>query len=1838
MRLKMVKISKIIGFMFVLITLMVTAKAALGAVVINEVMANPLDEDTGEFVELYNNGLTDVDINGWLLIDTSDSLEDYTGINDRGLSGTTIPANGYAIVVDKEYAGEYNDYIDNNVNLNEVIMITIDDTTFGSNELTNSGDTVLVSDNIAYVSSFTWTSDVGNGISWEKIDHLGFNLASNWQASILGGTPGATNNDAPVTVNVNGNTNEDTEVIVTLSSTDADANDQAQSCTLSSIVSGTETTACACTAGVCTAGLTPDQDSNLDITADYIVNDGEVNSNTAQITVTVNALNDVPVAANVNENTDEDTEVIITLSYTEVDTGDLAERCTLSSIVSGTETTACVCAVGVCTVGLTPDQDSNTAITADYTVYDGVGDSNLAQITINVNPINDAPESADYTITTNEDVNYTFVQTDFAFNDVDTVDVLASIKITTLESTGKLTLSGNDVTLNQDVTLADIVAGNLFYASQENENGAAYATFQFSVNDGTTDSALSYTITIDVTAVNDAPTITNVAANQNTIVEEVDFSYTITATDIDNNVSELEIDTTQSTVNGAALSTATWISVVDNLTLSGTPKIPGDYTFNLVVTDNGAVNQYSEIEELNITVIPALQINEDTLTVTVDGTSASTNSTINVSLGDLITVNLPFTNNYNQELGRVSTEARVSAAVAGLFDSEELPYEGTCVSGNNCENGYWVLNSGDNANDELSFHIPTNLNQDFSLTLEVYDDGFWDFLFGHSILHTKTLNFHIDREPADVQITEVEISDENLTCSRTTTLDLTIVNTGDSGFDANDAPDILIYDKAATESSFNENDGVYTSFSGTPLLNLKETVGTIAAGQEKQVSIDVDAINLTNNGEHTLYIYVVNPHFENYLADKEEVKVNVDSCLNVTALEELFVLPRNSANGKSANLDNYINEDSTGYTFSYTVSEQSELDLIECGTAPVGSSNLACKPPHMGNHGTSVVTVSIDETNALSPLEESFTVTVTPGLEVSNVKINSITVEEDEETTSLKPQEDITVSYTLTNHLDRAVTSISSSVISQNAAMNLLSEDPINLAAGESMTLQLQTTLSHLLTEGDYDATLEIEGLDYNDNTLVRSDSFPFILNIEQDAADVIISNLTIEDENGITCKTNTRLTVELTNRGSNDEDDVIVEISGSDFEHQSQELTLAKNDKKTYKLEIPAANLTSGNNQLQVTVSYRNDFESVSDSISVIKGNCLASFIPTQTELTVADGKQKEFNVTLSEEGYENVIRWYLDEEEVVSSRGDSKYIFSQTIPGEYEVKVVINANEEESQTWKVIVTNVPVTNSFTTSLPDNPTNTQLANLADFTITNSNGKINFSQNVDLREVSNLDDIVSISNNQVAIDSDTESELNKAATITLNREFSNPVIQKSTGYNEGPFEVCPETKCDVVSNANGEFVFTVTGFSTYKVVEEQTAALQISTINIENFDRGNEINYTVTITNTGTMDTLNSLSIQLVDVNSEYSASLSSLSTTTLDPDSSVETVLTLTVPEDEDSGSHSIGELKVSSVNNNGTTVESSADITLNPISYITIDEIKINGKSSGDLSIEDVNDIEVEISNEYTEDMEDVEVTIEILDVDDDDLDEDADDQDIDAGDSEDFEVEFDLSDEDIDEEEYTIRVTVEGEADDGTKHQATLEKKVDVDIEKHKVIISRTSLGANTMQCVRQNNVRVTIENVGQKDEDELDLFVKNTALGLELRKTSLNLDKFSDSDNEDTYTFYLDLEDANAGTYPIIVELYLDNKLEDSNEVSLEVKECMTSQTQTQQQNQLGTDLATKLQQQLQQQLLAKQAATEPSTTTASFRSTDTYTALLGVLVFLVVVAMILAMAVLMKKKK
>ena len=149
--------------------------------------------------------------------------------------------------------------------------------------------------------------------------------------------------------------------------------------------------------------------------------------------------------------------------------------------------------------------------------------------------VNSAPTSADNTVSTNEDVTYYFKVADFSFTDTNATNKLDHVKITSLPGMdkGKLTLDGVDITdvmtppevSEQDLGNDDRI-GKLTYTPPADANGNAFATFNFKVNDGQVDSAMANAITINVDAVNDAPT-----ADDNTVDTDEDVTYTFKVDD-----------------------------------------------------------------------------------------------------------------------------------------------------------------------------------------------------------------------------------------------------------------------------------------------------------------------------------------------------------------------------------------------------------------------------------------------------------------------------------------------------------------------------------------------------------------------------------------------------------------------------------------------------------------------------------------------------------------------------------------------------------------------------------------------------------------------------------------------------------------------------------------------------------------------------------------------------------------------------------------------------------------------------------------------------------------------------------------------------------------------------------------------------------------------------------------------------------------------------------------------------------------------------------------------------------------------------------------------------------
>jgi VCBS repeat-containing protein len=208
----------------------------------------------------------------------------------------------------------------------------------------------------------------------------------------------------------------------------------------------------------------------------YKANDGTTDSNVATVTITINSVNDAPVAQDVSVTTDEDTAVSGTLTATDVD----GDPLTFAPTTSPAKGTLVVNANGDFTY--TPDPNVNGTDTITFEVSDGNGGTDTGTLTITINPVNDPPVAQDVSVTTDED---TAVSGTLTATDVDG-DPL-TFAPTTSPAKGTLVVNAN---------------GDFTYTPDPNANGTDTISFEVSDGNGGTDTA---TLTITINPVNDLP-------------------------------------------------------------------------------------------------------------------------------------------------------------------------------------------------------------------------------------------------------------------------------------------------------------------------------------------------------------------------------------------------------------------------------------------------------------------------------------------------------------------------------------------------------------------------------------------------------------------------------------------------------------------------------------------------------------------------------------------------------------------------------------------------------------------------------------------------------------------------------------------------------------------------------------------------------------------------------------------------------------------------------------------------------------------------------------------------------------------------------------------------------------------------------------------------------------------------------------------------------------------------------------------------------------------------------------------------------------------------------------
>ncbi|MCK4521301.1 MAG: hypothetical protein KAU20_01915 [Nanoarchaeota archaeon] len=209
---------------------------------------------------------------------------------------------------------------------------------------------------------------------------------------------------------------------------------------------------------------------------------------------------------------------------------------------------------------------------------------------------------------------------------------------------------------------------------------------------------------------------------------------------------------------------------------------------------------------------------------------------------------------------------------------------------------------------------------------------------------------------------------------------------------------------------------------------------------------------------------------------------------------------------------------------------------------------------------------------------------------------------------------------------------------------------------------------------------------------------------------------------------------------------------------------------------------------------------------------------------------------------------------------------------------------------------------------------------------------------------------------------------------------------------------------------------------------------------------------------------------------------------------------------------------------------------------------------------------EVKVDVTNNVSFDLEDIEVEVVVKDIDDegdDDLDDEDDLKDLDSDDDDDVTFEFETPYA-VKEGDYIIIVTVTGENASGDKYEVTKNATVEVEKKKHELIITKTLLDSETLKCSRVTSLAVTVWNIGNKDEDDIELSVYNTALGIN-QKEIFDLEEGDDEgDIKATKRLTLDLSDVEAGTYTFYVKaLYDDGDKSETESFTLTVQDCPTT---------------------------------------------------------------------------
>ncbi|EOX4447999.1 tandem-95 repeat protein, partial [Vibrio alginolyticus] len=369
-------------------------------------------------------------------------------------------------------------------------------------------------------------------------------------------------NDAPIATNDAIQTDEDSQVVIDVLANDSDIEGDDLIITSASVPE--EQGIVEIIDGKLV--FTPAENFNGNATISYTITDGELEDE-AQVSVTVNSVNDAPIASNDTTITEEDSSVTVDVlpNDTDID-GD-----TLSIQSASVPETQGTVEIVDGKLVFTPAENFNGDAEITYTVTDG-SLTDQATVNVTVNAVNDTPvvESSIADQTLAEDFTPYSIDLNTAFSDVDNVD-------------GELSFS---VSGNSNV-LVSIENGIATISPTADWNGSE--TLAFTATDPSGES-VSQTVNFTVAPVAD------IVADKATVVEDTPTIIKVLGNDtFEGNDKVVSLDTNNGPANGT-------VSVNPDGSVTYTPNdnYHGADSFTYIVTSGGV----SESTTVNVDVTP----------------------------------------------------------------------------------------------------------------------------------------------------------------------------------------------------------------------------------------------------------------------------------------------------------------------------------------------------------------------------------------------------------------------------------------------------------------------------------------------------------------------------------------------------------------------------------------------------------------------------------------------------------------------------------------------------------------------------------------------------------------------------------------------------------------------------------------------------------------------------------------------------------------------------------------------------------------------------------------------------------------------------------------------------------------------------------------------------------------------------------------------------------------------------------------------------------------------------------------------------------------------------------